>query len=1040
MRVTSPSHRDRVRIGRGRRAALCAVLYVAQAGLGCGRPAVLGYLAPAGGDDRRAELGLVHASVSAALRAEYRDQAARTPPPVALVPADGGELELLALAASVRIEGPLAHTELRLTFHNPEPRVREGRFSIELPPDAAVGRFGMKVGEAWREARVVTRERGREVYEVFLHRGVDPALLEQDLGNRFSARVFPIAAESDKELVIAYDHRVSAARPYVLALAGLPAIRALSVEIDQDGERRTIRGGGGLPEDVVVPIDGGSEAVAGGDVFVARIEPVAALADHEAEPAARGPALDRVLVLVDTSASRAPVMARQVELVRGLVAALPPDAEVAIAAFDHGVAEVYRGPVRGAGAAAAALYERGALGASDLGAALGRAVASGMARVVIVGDGAPTLGEHEPARLAAIVRGSPIARIDAIQVGTALDRDTLAAVVAAGREPGAILDGRDPAHAARQLAVALPAEEPIRVDGAAASFPATTRGLAPGEPIWVAGRRSGGRAGDGPLVVRIGARTVELSPQPADPSRVRRAAARAELAALTERLQQATAPDARAALGAQIEALALEHRLPSARTSLLVLESDADERLMLTAAERGEAPVGARGGAPAAVRGGAPIAAHDAAPVAADGGAPIVVHGASRAPTIAAHSTRTGVTLDADYSRRIPIRRTFDSVLGAAAGQQRDSYGESIMIISGSTSIENYYYVDSVRSSVHGPETGISPLSLGVLADRLRSSAAPFGMPERFDEPRPSEPPPPYTGELAAVMAALARGDRDAALGRAIRWQLASPGDVAAILALGESLEARGAGSAAARAYGSLIDLFPNRAELLRTAGERLDRIAATVPAARALAIDAYRRALRERSDHVTTYRLLAFALLRAGRGGEAIDVLGDGLARATRPSVTELLAGDAGVIAAHLVARDPSKRRALALRMRRGIADRPSLRIVLSWETDANDVNLHVRDRAGGHASFIRPRLPSGGELLENLTSGYGPEAFVVEEPTSFPYRIAAHYYRRGPMGLGLGTVQVIRHDGAGGVTVEDRPFVIQNDYAMIDLGEVRQ
>ena len=41
--------------------------------------------------------------------------------------------------------------------------------------------------------------------------------------------------------------------------------------------------------------------------------------------------------------------------------------------------------------------------------------------------------------------------------------------------------------------------------------------------------------------------------------------------------------------------------------------------------------------------------------------------------------------------------------------------------------------------------------------------------------------------------------------------------------------------------------------------------------------------------------------------------------------------------------------------------------------------------------------------------------------------------------MGLGIGTVQVIRHDGKGRVTVEDRPFVLQKDGATIPLGEVR-
>src|SRR5262245_32933317 len=97
-----------------RRAAVLAVL-AAPAGLACQRGAALGYLTPPAGEDGRVGLGLVHTSISDALRARYRGQVERTPPPVSLVPTDGSELELRALAASVRIEGPLAHTELRFT-------------------------------------------------------------------------------------------------------------------------------------------------------------------------------------------------------------------------------------------------------------------------------------------------------------------------------------------------------------------------------------------------------------------------------------------------------------------------------------------------------------------------------------------------------------------------------------------------------------------------------------------------------------------------------------------------------------------------------------------------------------------------------------------------------------------------------------------------------------------------------------------------------------------------------------------------------------
>jgi uncharacterized protein YfaP (DUF2135 family) len=56
-----------------------------------------------------------------------------------------------------------------------------------------------------------------------------------------------------------------------------------------------------------------------------------------------------------------------------------------------------------------------------------------------------------------------------------------------------------------------------------------------------------------------------------------------------------------------------------------------------------------------------------------------------------------------------------------------------------------------------------------------------------------------------------------------------------------------------------------------------------------------------------------------------------------------------------------------------------PSLRFVLVWETDANDVDFHIRDRSGGHAYYAAKDLPSGGALYDDVTTGYGPECFTI-------------------------------------------------------------
>src|ERR1044072_9352018 len=126
-------------------------------------------------------------------------------------------------------------------------------------------------------------------------------------------------------------------------------------------------------------------------------------------------------------------------------------------------------------------------------------------------------------------------------------------------------------------------------------------------------------------------------------------------------------------------------------------------------------------------------------------------------------------------------------------------------------------------------------------------------------------------------MARRAVGNVAGARPLAERWSDESPGDVVALLALGEAWEAAGNTAGAARAYGSLIDLFPSRAGLRRPAGERLERLG---EGGLHLTIDTYEKALAQRADHPSSHRLLAWALLRAGRFADAFTVLEGGVRR----------------------------------------------------------------------------------------------------------------------------------------------------------------
>jgi tetratricopeptide (TPR) repeat protein len=336
-------------------------------------------------------------------------------------------------------------------------------------------------------------------------------------------------------------------------------------------------------------------------------------------------------------------------------------------------------------------------------------------------------------------------------------------------------------------------------------------------------------------------------------------------------------------------------------------------------------------------------------------------------------------------------------------------------------------------------------------ADRRRPDERPAAEPAaELEEQAESAKVYPYVGPFADVMKLLDAKKVDDAIKKARGWREENKGDLLALLALGEALERGGDLVEAGRAYGSLIDLFADRADIRRLAGARLDRLAGksgagSVDAAR-MAEDTWRRAATDRPDHPQGPRGQAWALVRLKRFAEAADVIQAARTRGNTSGrfagVDEILNDDLALIAAAWAKAEPGQMKALKERLKTvGVpwADGPSLRFVLWWETDANDVDFHIHDGQRNHAYYSTRDLPTGGRLYADVTTGFGPECFTIPgKAAAYPYRLEAHYYSRGPMGFGMGALRVMQHDGQGGIVVEDRPFIIMVDGAYVDLGKV--
>ncbi|MDR1463373.1 MAG: DUF2135 domain-containing protein [Azoarcus sp.] len=86
-------------------------------------------------------------------------------------------------------------------------------------------------------------------------------------------------------------------------------------------------------------------------------------------------------------------------------------------------------------------------------------------------------------------------------------------------------------------------------------------------------------------------------------------------------------------------------------------------------------------------------------------------------------------------------------------------------------------------------------------------------------------------------------------------------------------------------------------------------------------------------------------------------------------------------------------------------------LRILLSWDTNGTDLDLHVVTPSGQHAWYGQ-RAVKGGAIDIDVTTGYGPEIFASAAPEKGLYQVYVNYYG-GSSGLTTARLAVIGNEG---------------------------
>ena len=138
-------------------------------------------------------------------------------PPALVVAGADQPVRLQSLKVDVEVAAGVAETRVQMEFFNPNPRVLEGKLQFPLAAGQVVSGFALDVDGQLRDAVPVEKARAEQVFEDITRRRVDPGLLQTTLGNNYELRIYPLNPGKTRTVVL---HLVEAAPARLLLPLG----------------------------------------------------------------------------------------------------------------------------------------------------------------------------------------------------------------------------------------------------------------------------------------------------------------------------------------------------------------------------------------------------------------------------------------------------------------------------------------------------------------------------------------------------------------------------------------------------------------------------------------------------------------------------------------------------------------------------------------------------------------------------------------------------------------------------------------------------
>ena len=145
-------------------------------------------------------------SLSAAEERNIVPRPQPVPPPVirVLTRSDEKPMSIDSYKVDAQVNGLFATVSTTITFGNPNSRVLEGELEFPLPEGASVCGYALDVDGHLREGVVVKKDEARIAFEAEVKAGVDPGLVEHTKGNMWNTRIYPLPENGARTISVDY--------------------------------------------------------------------------------------------------------------------------------------------------------------------------------------------------------------------------------------------------------------------------------------------------------------------------------------------------------------------------------------------------------------------------------------------------------------------------------------------------------------------------------------------------------------------------------------------------------------------------------------------------------------------------------------------------------------------------------------------------------------------------------------------------------------------------------------------------------------------